>query len=383
MHVLMISLDASLLGAQHGNTVQRHLEYAQRVGDLTIVTYTPASAPRSMQQFADNFAVYPANTRPIFFPWAAYRLAARLHRQRPFDLVSTQDPFATGIVGLLLKWRLGLPLDVQNHSSFFNNAAWIAERPLRNRALHALGCFVARRADTLRVLTSDEKAQVVRIGVAAERVTVLSTPTHVDLFTPPVAPERLAALRATLGIPAEAPVVLWVGRPAAVKNVDLLLDAIRQVRAARPDARLILAGDFSERPDFVRRAESERVVFPGRVDHADLPAYYQMAAVYAHTSRYEGFGKVIVEALAAGTPVVATHTAGPDDIVREGETGLLVEHAPEALASAILALLNDPARVRRMGEAGQRDMVARFDYERQLDAVAATFRHTLDVARRR
>ncbi len=227
MHVLMISLDASLLGAQHGNTVRRHLEYAQRLGALTIVTYTPASAPRPMQQFADNFAVYPTNTRPVLFPWAAYRLAARLHRQHHFDLVSTQDPFATGIVGLLLKWRLGLPLDVQNHSSFFHNTAWIAERPLRNRALHALGTFVARRADTLRVLTSDEKAQTVRLGVAPERVTVLSTPTHVDLFAPPVPPERLAALRAALGLAPDAPVVLWVGMAAAVKNVDLLLDAYR------------------------------------------------------------------------------------------------------------------------------------------------------------
>ncbi len=313
MHVLMISLDASLLGAQHGNTVQRHLEYAGRIGALTIVTYTPVAGPRTMQQFADNFAVYPTHTRPILFPWAAYRLAARLHRQHRFDLVSTQDPFATGIVGLLLKWRYGLPLDVQNHSSFFNNAAWIAERPLRNRALHTLGRFVAHRADTLRVLTSDEKEQTVQLGIAPERVTVLSTPTNVDLFAPPVAPERLAALRSSLGIAPEAPVVLWVGLPVAFKRVDLLLEAYRQVRAARPDARLILAGNFAGRPDFVRRAQAENVVFPGRIDHDDLPAYYQMATVYAHSSIYEGFGKVIVEALAAGTPVVATHAAGPDE----------------------------------------------------------------------
>ena len=129
MHVLMISLDYSLLGDPHGNTVERHLEYARRIGRLTIVTYNPVDQPKTQQQFAEILAVYPATTRPALFPWAAYRVAARLHRQHPADLVTTQDPFACGLVGLLLKWRFGLPLNVQSHSHFFENPYWIAERP--------------------------------------------------------------------------------------------------------------------------------------------------------------------------------------------------------------------------------------------------------------
>jgi hypothetical protein len=128
MHVLMISLDTSLLGEPHGNTVQRHLEYARRIGDLTVVTYNPAARPQTPRHFADTFTVYPANTRPVLFPWAAYQLAARVHREKPIDVVTTQDPFATGVVGVLLKWRYGIPLDVQSHSAFFENPEWLAER---------------------------------------------------------------------------------------------------------------------------------------------------------------------------------------------------------------------------------------------------------------
>jgi len=382
MHVLMISLDASLLGDQHGNTVQRHLEYARRIGALTIVTYNPARQPKAPQQFAEGLSVYPVNTRPVLFPWVAYRVAARLQRQRPADVVTTQDPFACGLVGVLLKWRFGLPLNVQSHSHFFDNPHWIAERPLRNRALSALARFIVPRADTLRVLSEREKAICVRHGVQPERITVLTVPTPVDVFAQPVGEGRLAELRAALGLAPDAPVLLWVGFPAAFKHIELLLAAYRQVRAARPAARLVLAGDFQTRPDFVRQAGAEGVIFAGRVEHGDLPAYYQLASIYVHSSRYEGVARVLMEALAAGTPVVATDHLGAAEVVRHGESGLLTAHTPEALAEAIIALLDDPARARAMGAAGQRDALERFDYERGLDAIAETYRATLRAAGR-
>jgi glycosyltransferase involved in cell wall biosynthesis len=383
MHVMMISLDASLLGDPHGNTVQRHMEYARRIGDLTIVTYNPTSQPKTVRHFAGNFTVYPTNTRPALFPWAAYRLAARLLREKPADVVTTQDPFATGLVGLLLKWRFGVALDMQNHSSFFNNAIWIAERPFRNRLLHALGKFVTQRADTHRVLTPGEKQHYLAMGIPGDRIAVLSTPTHVDFFAQAANLDQLAMLRTSLGIAEDAPVLLWVGQPVAFKNVDLLLVAYQQVRAAYPSARLLMVGDFSSRPDFVRRARAEAVIFAGRMDHDQLPAYYQMADVYVHSSRYEGFGKVLVESLAAGTPVVATRGDGPCEIVRDGETGRLTAHTPDALAAAILDLLDDPARAKVVGETGQRDVLERFDYERQLDAIVESFRTTSKVRRER
>lgn len=384
MHLLMISLDNSLLGDPHGNTVTRHIEYAERVGHISVIVYTPASAPKSVTRLSERLVVYPTNVRtPYLFPWAAYRLGVRIHRQQPADLITTQDPFATGLIGLWLKWRLRLPLNVQNHSTFFNNHAWIAERPVRNRALHAIGKFVVKRADTHRVLTEGEKRHYLAMGIPADRVIVLPTPTHVEMFAVPQSPERLAALRASLGLAPDAPVILWVGLPARVKNVELLLAAYQRVKQAHPAARLVMVGDFSKRPEFVQAARAEGVIFPGRVAHDDLPAYYQMASVYAHSSRYEGFGKVLVEALAAGTPVVSTDGDGPRDVVREGETGLLTAHMPEALAAAIGALLTDPARARAMGAAGQADVLARFDYARQLDAVAETFAQTLRIAHQR
>jgi len=271
---------------------------------------------------------------------------------------------------------------VQSHSAFFENPDWLAERPLRNRFLYLLARFVIRCADTNRVLTEREKAIYIRRGVPADRIAILTTPTHVDLFAARVSESNLADLRAALGIAPDAPVILWVGFPAAFKHVELLLEAYRHVRAARPDVRLVMAGDFTTRPDFVRLAQAEAVIFAGRVPHGDLPAYYQMATLYVHSSRYEGVPKVLIEALASGTPVVSTDHLGADVVVRDGETGILTAHTPEALSAAVLDLLNDPARAQAMGQAGQRDVLERFAYERQLDAVVETFRRTVQVAGR-
>ena len=267
MHVLMISLDASLLGDPHGNTIQRHIEYARRIGDLSIVTYNPAAQPKTVQHYAENFTVYPTNTRPVLFPWVAYRQAAHLVHENSVDVVTTQDPFATGLVGVLLKWRFGVALNVQSHSHFFENPDWIAERPLRNRFLYALAGWIIQHADTNRVLSEREKAIYVKRGVPADRVTVLTTPTHVDIFVPPRPAADLAALRETLGIPADAPVLVWVGFPAEFKHVDLLLEAYQRIKAARPTARLLMVGDFAARPNFVQRAAAAGVIFAGRVDH--------------------------------------------------------------------------------------------------------------------
>src|SRR5690606_30355771 len=285
----MISLDSSLLGDPHGNTVTRHIAYAERVGQISVIVYNPASAPKTVTHLSDRLTVYPTNVpTPYLFPFVAFWRGVRVHRRQRADLITTQDPFATGLIGLLLKWALRIPLNVQSHSHFFENPDWVAERPLRNRALLTIGKFVVKRADTLRVLSEREKMICVRLGVAPRRIIVLTAPTDVGSFAPPVAPERIAELRRGLGIAPDAPVLLWVGLPTHAKNVDLLLEAYCAVCATHPQARLVMVGAFAGRPDFARRAQAKGVILPGRVDYASLPAYYQMAALYVHSSRYEG-----------------------------------------------------------------------------------------------
>ncbi len=376
MRVLMISLDGSLLGAEHGDTVQRHMEYAKGIGDLRIVVYN--TAHKEPRQFSEHLTVYPTNCRsPYLFPWRAFRVAAQIHRAHPADVLTAQDPFTTGWVGLLLKWRFKLPLNVQSHSTFFTNPHWIAEHPVRNRVLRLVGKWVVKHADTCRVLTEYEKQVYVELGIPADRISVVSVPVRLDRFASPVPADQLAVLREQLHLEPDAPVALWVGLPVAFKHVDLLLDAFALVHDRLPAARLLLVGDFTHYPQYVRRADPAYVRFPGRVPHDNLPPYYALASLYAHSSYYEGVPRVLMEALAAGKPVVSTRNVGSSAVVCDGETGLLCDHTPEALAAAMIDLLSDPARAQTMGARGRADVLERFDYDRLMAAIVQTYSDTV------
>ncbi len=142
--------------------------------------------------------------------------------------------------------------------------------------------------------------------------------------------------------------VLFVGRAEPRKGLDVLIDAFSRVRQRLPDARLVIVGAMGARAAAlqasVRAADRQDVVFAGPVDYADLPAYYQAADVFCAPARGgESFGIVLAEAMAAGTPIVASDIAGYRDVVRHDETGLLC--APgnvTALADAIVRVLQEP-----------------------------------------
>jgi glycosyltransferase involved in cell wall biosynthesis len=131
------------------------------------------------------------------------------------------------------------------------------------------------------------------------------------------------------------------------KNIPLLLEAFVRVHAHLPDLRLVLAGD-SPAAHLVTRCEQlgirESVVFRGKVEMDELAALYRGADLFVISSAQEGLGIVMIEAMACGTPVVATDCGGPEGIVINGQTGQIVpNNDPQALADALLRLLSDPA----------------------------------------
>ena len=154
---------------------------------------------------------------------------------------------------------------------------------------------------------------------------------------------RSAPTPAAAGIPADAPLALAVGRLIEQKDHATLLRAFALVRHAVPQARLAILG--SGPLEDVTRALVEElglvdaVTLPGRTDIRD---WLDRANVFVHTSRWEGFGIVLLEAMLAGLPVVATRVSAVPEVVAAGETGLLVEAGDvNGLATALESLLTD------------------------------------------
>jgi len=378
MNILMLGIGEAGLDNPASEPVRRHLEYARRMGGhIDLIADTPH---RGATEYG-ALTVHRTGAGRGWYLAAAYRIAMEAAKQRPPDLITTQDPFATALAGLRLRRALRRPLLIQNHSSFLFNRYWLAERPVIFRALHLLARFLLPRADAWRVVnTAERKTYIDRLGLPADRVSVLPVPCDLTDFAQATPAADRAGLRNRLSIPADSPVILWAGRPVKFKRLPLLFRVFSELRRNFPAATLIVAGRKELAQEDLDRAardpqSGESIIWTGELSPSDLAGMYASADVFLYPSIYEGFGRVMVEAGASGLPVVATATAGAADILRDGETGLLapVEDA-SALAQRAGELLADPARRARMGNAAREWIRAQFDPDRAFDAIVSQWR---------
>ena len=214
------------------------------------------------------------------------------------------------------------------------------------------------------------------------RLAQLSPGVDVDHFTPAA---DGAQVRERYGL-GEAPVVVCVSRLVARKGQDVLVAAWPRVLARHPDARLLLVGGGPLEAS-LRRAVADgdlekSVLLTGPVPSGDLPVHYAAGDAFAMPCRtrrggldVEGLGMVFLEAAACGKPVVAGTSGGAPEAVRDGETGFVVDpRSPEAVATAITTLLDDPAKASAMGRAGRAWVEQRWSWEH----IAATFAQLLE-----
>lgn len=239
--------------------------------------------------------------------------------------------------------------------------AWWARVPVTRQALRRIG-------DSCDVLTyvSGWCRDAISSALgpeAAARMERLAPGVDVERFHPGCGG---AEVRSRLGIAAEAPVVVCVGRMTPRKGQDTLVRAWPRVIAAVPDARLLLVGDGPYRSKVQRLAVSlgvaDGVVFTGGVPWGEMPAYVDAGDVFAMPSRsrrfgleVEALGIVALEAAACGLPVLVGDSGGAPDTAVHGETGYVVDpRNPASLGAHVVALLQDPGSAALLGAAGRK-----------------------------
>jgi glycosyltransferase involved in cell wall biosynthesis len=188
-------------------------------------------------------------------------------------------------------------------------------------------------------------------------------------------PARSEVTPAAAGVPEGAPLALAVGRLIEQKDHATLLRAFARVRGEHPDAVLAILGAGPLEAETRALADAlgldGAVLLPGRLETRD---WLERAEVLVHTSRWEGFGIVLLEAMLARLPVVATRVSAVPEVVADGETGVLVEPGDEAgVAAALSAILGDPARASSLGEAGYARARSEFSVARMTDRTIAVY----------
>jgi glycosyltransferase involved in cell wall biosynthesis len=180
-------------------------------------------------------------------------------------------------------------------------------------------------------------------------------------------------------VPRDGATVLFVGRRERYKGYHALRSAAPLVWAERPDARFVTIGQAAWTARFERGHTDARWVDRGVVTEEEKAEAYARATIFAMPSEHETFGHTYLEAWGAGLPVIAGDIAPLREVVREGIDGLHVANEPRAVADAILALLRDPDRARRMGAAGRERLEREFSWP----AVARRTEAAYNLARTR
>jgi len=233
----------------------------------------------------------------------------------------------------------------------------------------ATGVIVTSRAVARRVSWASRKVRLIPNGVDLVR------------FTPR---PPSGALGAVLGVPPSAPVALSVGRFVAEKGHRHLLDAAARIERTKPGVHWILVGDGELKGELGAHARrlglESRVHFTGWRD--DIPDVLALCDLFVCPSESEGFGRVLIEAMAMAKAVVATAVGGIPEIVLDGATGILVPSgAPAALADAVCAVLDDPARASRLGAAGRARAESTFSLAAHVEAVERVYAEVLGAGR--
>ena len=308
--------------------------------------------------------------------WGAMRSAVDAAVARGCDLIHVQTPFLAHYVGHRAARRAGLPVIATYHTLF--------EEYLQHYAPFAPSGWLrslARRFS--RAQCNDLHAVIVPSQAIHRRLSEygVKTPLHILPTGIPVGRQAgygREVFRAQHGIDQARPVALYVGRVAHEKNIEFLLDAVDLARKSLPDLLLVIAGEgpalSALRDSVVSRRLSQNVQFLGYLNRRnELPDCYAAADVFTFASRTETQGLVLLEAMAAGLPVVALAAMGTIDILGARRGALVPDDDPSAFALEMLKVLRDRDLQQRLARDG-REFANEWSDERLARRMAELYR---------
>ncbi|WP_397534923.1 TIGR04063 family PEP-CTERM/XrtA system glycosyltransferase [Roseateles sp.] len=280
------------------------------------------------------------------------------------DILHAHSPVLNAMPALKAGRRHGIPV-VYEVRAFWEDAAvdhgTTTEGSLRYRMTRAFETRALRAVDHVFTICEGLRRDIVARGIAAEKVTVIPNAVDIDAFEPGGQPDE--ALKAKLGL-GGAIVVGFIGSFYAYEGLDLLLHSLPELLRRQPEVRVLLVGGGPQDAALKAQAEAlglgDKVVFTGRVPHAEVQRYYDLIDVLAYPRHSMRLTELVtplkpLEAMAQGRLLVASDVGGHQELIRHGETGWLFKAgSAEALASAVSDLLAQRDRWPALRATGRR-----------------------------
>jgi glycosyltransferase involved in cell wall biosynthesis len=297
-------------------------------------------------------------------PRMAAMVVKAVRRERP-DLLHTHLVHGD-IYGSIAARVAGVPFVSSRHND---------DRYLLGPFRHVDRLF-AHRARRIIAISDAVRRFLEQAGLPREKLVTV----HYGLDTLPDASSEVQP--SDLGIAPDAPLLLAIGRLTAQKDHATLLQAFARTRTEHPRAMLVILGigplEAETRRLATRLGLDGAVLLPGRLEIRD---WLDRADIFVHTSRWEGFGMVLLEAMLAGLPIVATRVSAVPEVVADNVTGILVAPGDvEALSASLLRLLLDPASAAALGRVGRERAQREFSIAKMIDGTVTVYRAALPTS---
>jgi glycosyltransferase involved in cell wall biosynthesis len=254
----------------------------------------------------------------------------------------------------------------------------------RSAWLYRMDLWMSRFSDQLIAVSQALKEELILLGMPEEKTHAVPHGIKVEDFE--IKDQEIDAIRRNLRLLPGEKIIGIVGRLTAVKNHTLFLHAAKLVSKRYRDCRYVIAGDGPLRQDLEELARdlsiADSVIFTGWVDH--IPALLHLMDIVVMTSRSEGFGYVLLEAMACGRPIIATRVSEIPRIISHGKNGLLVPPGDaKMLANTIEFLLRDPRRRIKMGKCARQSVTDKFGIDREVQRIMSVYVKTVSSSKSR
>lgn len=343
MKIISISTDRKVF-EMNSAIRERIIEYGKLFDELSVIVFTLSSHEyESSEKISSNVTVYPTNSsNKLSYISDAYRmgkvLIVKSKSAEQKSVISVQDPFETGIVGMLLKLSYGLPLQIQVHTDFFNFPY------ITHSVLNAIRIFLAHLtlpfANQVRVVS---KKVFVSVSNLSPKIELLPIYTNIERI-----PNRNLTSHFN---------VLSVSRLEGEKDLQTAIKAFALHLKSYPNSTYTIVGDGSEKNKLEILCKNlgveNKVKFAGWREN--LGEFFQSANVYISTSLYEGYGMSLVEAGSYGLSVITSNTGLAGDFFIDKQSALVCKQRDvNEFANALNLIASDPTFAQKIGEAAKK-----------------------------
>ncbi|MBQ7102768.1 MAG: glycosyltransferase family 4 protein [Anaerotignum sp.] len=331
-----------------------------------VYIFTP-SDPRCHPGY-DTLQVHRVPSVPVRFVRdyrAGYVLSPFLARkiiELELDIIHTQTEFCLGTLGRMISTTQGIPLVHTYHTMYEDYVHYIGGGHIISKEMARDFSGIYCNTATAVIAPTRKTEQLLKSYGVTKPISVIPTGIntsnfHKDKFTP----AEILELRTSLGLQADTPVIISIGRIAREKSIDVVISALPKLIEKLPDVKMVIVGEGNEIENLENFAESigvgDHVMFTGGKPWDEIGKYYQLGNVFCSASVSETQGLTFAEAMAAGVPVVARKDECIENIIEDNVTGILFE-SNEDLPDLLYRILTDKTLAHRLSEASVKAMEA-------------------------